>query len=57
MEEPHVYTVTQAAKRYSICRLTVLRKLNSGELKGFKLGAHWRIKAEDLKVLEEKKVA
>jgi excisionase family DNA binding protein len=50
MKEPHgtVYTPEQLAEQWGVARHTVLRYLQTGKLKGFKVGRFWRIRERDL---------
>lgn len=43
-----VYTVAEVAKILRVSEATVRTLLESGELKGFKVGNQWRINEEDL---------
>ena len=42
------YGVKEFAKALGVCELTVRRKLDSGEIKGRKIGKYWRIPKEEL---------
>lgn len=46
--EDLILTVAEVAARLKVIEETVLRLLRAGELKGFKVGAAWRIYAADL---------
>jgi excisionase family DNA binding protein len=48
MAEIEVLTPEQVAELLQINRQTVMKRLRSGALKGFRLGKHWRIRATDL---------
>ena len=41
-------TITDVSERLKINRSTVWRLLDSGELRGFRIGRVWRVKEEDL---------
>jgi excisionase family DNA binding protein len=43
-----VYTPEQIAEQWGVTRHTVLRYLQTGKLKGFKIGRFWRIREHDL---------
>jgi excisionase family DNA binding protein len=43
-----VYTPEQIAEQWGVARHTVLRYLQTGKLKGFKIGRFWRIREHDL---------
>lgn len=43
-----VYTVNELAKMLKVATQTVYRLLESGELKGVKVGRVWRVRREDL---------
>lgn len=42
------YSVKEFAKALGVCQLTVRRKIDSGEIKGRKIGKYWRIPKEEL---------
>lgn len=46
--ENKLLTAKEAAKYLGIHYVTILRYLESGELKGYKVGPRWRVKLEDL---------
>lgn len=48
-EEMTVYTVTETTEILKSNRNTILKLLNNGTIKGFKLGRDWRIPAENLR--------
>ena len=51
-----VYTVTEIVESCGFSRVYVNRMLNTGELRGFKTGRIWRVKAEDLEAFMESKM-
>lgn len=50
-----VLTVDEVAKHLKVHRLTVLKKLNEGELTGFRFGRAWRVSREALEELKHGK--
>ena len=42
------YSVKEFAKAMGVCDLTIRRKLDSGEIKGSKIGKTWRIPKSEL---------
>jgi len=42
------YSVKEFAKAMGVCDLTIRRKLDSGEIKGTKMGRNWRIPKSEL---------
>ena len=46
--ETSVLTVTQAAAFLNVERRTVLKLLNTGQLRGAKIGSDWRIRKTEL---------
>ena len=47
------YTVTEFARAMGVCNLTIRRRLDSGEIKGWKSGRTWRIpKSELIRIFE-----
>ena len=46
------YTIADLVERWQISSRTLLRKLKSGELPGFKLGHQWRITAATVTAVE-----
>ena len=46
--EGSTYTVKEFAKAMGVCDLTIRRRLDSGEIKGVKVGKYWRIPKEEL---------
>ncbi len=49
------YTSDEVAELLQISKVTVQRKLASGEIKGYKLEKQWRIEEKDLKEYLEKR--
>lgn len=48
------YTSDELAELLKISKVTVQRKLASGEIRGYKLGKQWRVEEDDLKEYLEK---
>ncbi|MFE0258392.1 helix-turn-helix domain-containing protein [Streptomyces sp. NPDC059010] len=46
MSSEEVLTVKQVAEILKISEKTARKKLNNGEIKGFKVGREWRVSAE-----------
>ena len=53
MEDVELLTVPEVAKRYRLTGPGVIRKLNTGKLKGFKVGGTWRLPAEQFREIEK----
>lgn len=47
-KDSDVLTVDEVAEKLRIHRVTVVKLLTDGTLKGFKIGSSWRIKKESL---------
>ncbi|WP_257160584.1 helix-turn-helix domain-containing protein [Corynebacterium cystitidis] len=45
---PDILTTTEAARQLGISRPTLMRRIDDGQIKAFKVGTHTRIRAEDL---------
>ena len=43
-----ILTVDEVAEFLKVNRMTVYRKIRSGQIEAFKLGRHWRVRREDL---------
>ena len=52
MDWPKFYTVKQVAERWGVSVDAVYKRLQSGELQGFKPGRDWRITEEALWAFE-----
>ena len=50
MDEPHekIYTPEQFAEQWQVSRRAVLKYLQTGRLKGFKVGRFWHIRESDM---------
>lgn len=55
VENMKFYTSDEVAELLQISKVTVQRKLASGEIKGYKLEKQWRIEEKDLKEYLEKR--
>lgn len=55
MTEERYYTVKEIAEMLRVSQMTIVRELDRGNLKGFRVAKAWRIREEDLKkYLEER---
>lgn len=52
MNRPKYYSVKQVAERWGVSVDAVYKKLQTGELQGFKPGRGWRITEEALRAFE-----
>lgn len=43
-----MYTTTEVAKMLKVHKNTIMRWIEGGKIKAFKIGRFWRIKEEDL---------
>jgi len=50
-----IYTPKEAAQILKVCDRTIKNKLNSGDIKGFKVGNRWRISEVELNRIQEGK--
>jgi excisionase family DNA binding protein len=50
-----IYTVKEAAKELKVCDRTLKNWLNTGTIKGFRLGKRWRISQEEINRIMEGK--
>lgn len=41
-------TINDVAEQLNVCRLTIVRHLTKGSIKGIKVGKSWRISQEEL---------
>lgn len=48
-----LYTVAEVAEHYKLHRKTILRRIKAGKLPAIKVGRAYRIKADDMKLLEQ----
>lgn len=46
--EQEAFTVSETATIMNVTRRTILAMLSDGRLKGFKVGAHWRIHRKEI---------
>jgi excisionase family DNA binding protein len=44
-----LYTVTEAAALFRVCRETIIRWIYTGRLEAAKVGGHWRITAREIR--------
>lgn len=54
---PTILTVDETAKYLRKCRMTIIRRIASGQLKAYKDGGEWRIKREWLLEYEASLIA
>jgi excisionase family DNA binding protein len=54
MKDPEIMTITQVAEYLQISEITTYKLVNEGQIPGFKIGRHWRVKKEDLSEFIEK---
>jgi excisionase family DNA binding protein len=48
MNEERIFTPDDVARRLQVARLTVVRWLRAGKLRGIKTGKIWRVQQQDL---------
>jgi excisionase family DNA binding protein len=48
MSDPEIMTITQVAEYLQISEITTYKLVNEGQISGFKIGRHWRVKKADL---------
>ena len=48
MAEEKIYSIEDLAKRWGVHKTTVVRMVNAGKLKGFRVGNLWRFREEDI---------
>jgi excisionase family DNA binding protein len=48
MSDPEIMTITQVAEYLQISEITTYKLVNEGQIPGFKIGRHWRVKKADL---------
>ena len=48
MAEEKVYSIEDLAERWGVHKTTVVRMVNAGKLKGFRVGNLWRFREEDI---------
>ncbi len=54
MMEPDIMTIAQVAKYLQISEVTTYKMVNDGDIPGFKIGRHWRVKKEELEAFIER---
>jgi excisionase family DNA binding protein len=50
---PEYLTGKELQEKFRISKMTMLRWLKAGTLKGVKVGARWRFKAEDIEAMHQ----
>lgn len=48
MQHEQLHSLREAGKRFSVSPWTVLRAINRGEIRGVRIGRHWRISDKEI---------
>ena len=50
-----MYTVQEAAALFHVCRMTVIRWIEAGQIEAVKIGGHWRITEREIRRANERR--
>ena len=51
----HFYSITEAAAIFKVCRLTIVRWIEGGQIEAVKIGRIWRIAEHEISRIKEQR--